>query len=104
MILEWRCKILRLLRSFFFATHSLKKSCSLLHIRLLAGLFLCWVGFLEVAKPVMRIGRGPISSSTVHALQGVVPSQPWQPLASGVLFGAGLSQSQQGPESAAVVG
>ena len=50
----------------------------------------------------MTMGRGPISSSLVFALQGVVLSQRPQPLASEVLFPARVSQSQQGRKSAAM--
>ena len=52
----------------------------------------------------MRTARGQIVSLSLFALQEIVPSPSRQRLASEVLFEAGMSQSQQDGESAALAG
>src|SRR5262245_8354195 len=52
----------------------------------------------------MRTARGPIASCSLLTLQGVVPSAFRQPLAPEVLCEAGLPQSPQGAEPAAMAG
>src|SRR5262245_60877349 len=52
----------------------------------------------------MRTARGPIASCSLLALQGVVPTPSRQPLAPEVLCEAGVPQSSQGAEPAAMAG